>query len=110
MSPRSATAKAKALGGVFLMDHETFDVRGQWEVDRGPQHFAYDACWHLGHDTMVTSEWGTPDMFENGLIPEALSHGQSSRETETPITGCFCLNAGCHRFWKRNGIAGVVAG
>jgi selenium-binding protein 1 len=59
-------------GGVFLMDAETFDVRGQWEIDRGPQYFAYDAWWHLGHDTLVTSEWGTPDTFENGLIPEVL--------------------------------------
>lgn len=59
-------------GGIFLMDHETFDVRGQWEMDRGPQHFAYDAWWHLGHDTLVTSEWGTPDTFENGLIPDVL--------------------------------------
>ena len=64
--------EGKGPGGIFLMDHETFDVRGQWEMDRGPQHFAYDAWWHLGHDTMVTSEWGTPDTFENGLIPEVL--------------------------------------
>src|SRR5262249_40600386 len=62
-------AEGKAPGGVFLMDHETFDVRGRWEVDRGSQRFAYDAAWHLGHDTLVTSEWGTPDMFENGLVP-----------------------------------------
>ena len=64
--------EGKGPGGVFLMDHETFDVLGQWEMDRGPQQFAYDAWWHLGHDTMVTSEWGTPDTFENGLIPEVL--------------------------------------
>ena len=64
--------EGKGPGGVFLMDPESFDVRGQWEMDRGPQHFAYDAWWHLGHDTMVTSEWGTPDTFENGLIPEVL--------------------------------------
>ena len=64
--------EGKGPGGVFLMDHETFEVRGQWEIDRGPQHFAYDAWWHLGHDTLVTSEWGTPDTFENGLIPEVL--------------------------------------
>ena len=42
-------------GGIFLMDHETFEVRGQWEMDRGPQYLAYDAWWHLGHDTLVTS-------------------------------------------------------
>jgi len=66
------SADGKGPGGVFLMDHETFDVRGQWEVDRGPQRFGYDVAWHLGFDTAVTSEWGTPDMFENGLVPELL--------------------------------------
>ena len=64
--------EGKGPGGIFLMDHETFDVRGQWEMDRGPQQLAYDAWWHLGHDTLVTSEWGTPDTFENELIPEVL--------------------------------------
>ena len=47
-----ANAEGKAPGGVFVLDHETFDVLGGWEVDRGPQHFGYDAWWHLGHDTM----------------------------------------------------------
>lgn len=59
-------------GGIFLMDHETFEVRGRWEIDRGPQELAYDFWWHLGHDTMVTSEWGLPETFENGLVPEVL--------------------------------------
>jgi selenium-binding protein 1 len=59
-------------GGVFLMDHDTFDVLGRWEIDRGPQFLAYDAWWHLGQDTMVTSEWGTPDMIEDGLDPDLL--------------------------------------
>ena len=65
-------AEGKGPGGIFLMDHESFDVRGQWEMERGGQELAYDAWWHLGHDTMVTSEWGTPETFENGLIPEIL--------------------------------------
>ena len=64
--------EGKGPGGVFLMDHETFDVLGQMGNGSRPQQFAYDAWWHLGHDTMVTSEWGTPDTFENGLIPEVL--------------------------------------
>ncbi len=59
-------------GGVFLLDHDSFDVLGQWEMDRGPQYLAYDFWWHLGHDTMVTSEWGTPNMIENGLQPDLL--------------------------------------
>jgi len=65
-------AEGKGPGGVFVMDHESFDVLGRWEVDRGPQHFGYDMWWHLGYDTAVSSEWGTPDMFEDGLVPELL--------------------------------------
>jgi len=59
-------------GGILLLDHESFDVLGRWELDRGPQYLAYDFWWHLGHDTMLTSEWGTPNMVENGLNPELL--------------------------------------
>jgi selenium-binding protein 1 len=59
-------------GGVFIMDHETFEPLGRWEVERGPQYFAYDFWWHLGYDTMITSEWGTPNMIEGGLNPEIL--------------------------------------
>ncbi len=63
-------------GGVFMLDAETFDLRGRWEVDRGPQYFAYDFWWHLGYDTMITSEWGTPKMVENGVVPDLLLGGK----------------------------------
>jgi hypothetical protein len=29
-------------------------------------------CWHLGFDTIITSEWGTPNMVNKGLNPEIL--------------------------------------
>jgi methanethiol oxidase len=63
-------------GGVFVLDAETFDIRGRWEVDRGPQYLAYDFWWHLGYDTMITSEWGTPNMVENGVVPDLLLGGK----------------------------------
>src|SRR2546423_7980563 len=72
-------AEGKAPGGVFVMDQETFEPLGRWEVERGPQQLAYDAWWHLGYDTMVTSEWGTPDTFENGLVPEILLSSKYGR-------------------------------
>jgi selenium-binding protein 1 len=75
-----ANAEGKEPGGVFVIDHDTFNVRGKWEVDRGPQRFGYDMWWHLGHDTVVTSEWGTPDMFENGLVPELLLGAKYGRK------------------------------
>jgi selenium-binding protein 1 len=59
-------------GGIALLDHETFDVVGAWELDRGPQYLAYDFWYHLNHDTVITSEWGTPSMVEQGLVPELL--------------------------------------
>jgi selenium-binding protein 1 len=63
-------------GGIFLLDHFSFNVLGRWEMDRGPQNFAYDFWWHLGQDTMLTSEWGTPNMLENGINPELLLAGK----------------------------------
>ncbi len=59
-------------GGIFVLDHESFDVLGQWELGRGSQYLAYDFWWHLGYDTMITSEWGTPNMVEKGLDPDIL--------------------------------------
>ena len=69
----------KAPGGIFVMDHESFEPLGRWEVDRGPQQLAYDAWWHLGYDTMVTSEWGTPD-----TIRERPRSGAAARRQVRP--------------------------
>ena len=63
-------------GGIFVLDHETFELRGSWERDRGPQHLSYDFWWHLGHDVMITSEWGTPNMVKNGVDPSLLLAGK----------------------------------
>ncbi|WP_028058492.1 selenium-binding protein SBP56-related protein [Candidatus Solirubrobacter pratensis] len=59
-------------GGIFLLDHDDFSVRGAWETDRGPQELAYDFWWHLNYGTVITSEWGTPKMVEDGLVGELL--------------------------------------
>ena len=63
-------------GGVFLLDHEDFSVKGPWEADRGPQELAYDVWWNIGYDRIVTSEWGTPNMVEGGVNPELLLGGK----------------------------------
>ncbi len=63
-------------GGIFLLDHENFTVKGQWEADRGPQELAYDFWWHLNYGNVITSEWGTPNMVEDGLVPDLLLSNQ----------------------------------
>ena len=59
-------------GGVALIDHDTFEVIEQWELDRGTQFFAYDVWWHLQYDTVLTSEWGPISAIEKGLDPQDL--------------------------------------
>jgi methanethiol oxidase len=63
-------------GGILLLDHTSFEVKGRWEQARGPQHLAYDFTWHLTQDIMLTSEWGTPNMVEQGVNPELLLGGK----------------------------------
>jgi selenium-binding protein 1 len=63
---------ADGPGGIALLDHDTFDVLRAWETDRGPQYLAYDAWWHLNQNTLITSEWGTPSMIEDGINPDLL--------------------------------------
>jgi selenium-binding protein 1 len=72
MSNLGAAANGDGPGGVALIDHDTFEVTGAWETDRGDQYFAYDVWWHLNEDVAVTSEWATPSMIEDGLNPEDL--------------------------------------
>jgi methanethiol oxidase len=61
---------------VLLLDHDDFSPRGRWEIERGPQHLAYDVFWNIGYDTLLTSEWGTPNMVEGGINPELLLSNQ----------------------------------
>ncbi len=67
---------ADGPGGIFMLDHETFELQKAWEADRGPQYFQYDFWWHLGYGKMITSEWGTPSMFLDGVNPELLLGGK----------------------------------
>jgi methanethiol oxidase len=62
-------------GGIFVLDHDSFAVKGRFELDRGPQFLAYDFWWHLGYDVAITSEWGTPRMVEDGVNGEILLAG-----------------------------------
>jgi len=79
-------------GGIFRLDHDTFEVLGPWEADRGQQQLAYDFWWHLGHDTVITSEWGTPNMVKEGLNPELLLAGKYGHQLHV-----FDLNTRKHR-------------
>ena len=63
-------------GGIFMLDHYNFEVIGPWEKDRGDQELSYDFWWHITQDVMVSSEWGKPFQFEDGVVPEELLGGK----------------------------------
>lgn len=65
-------ANGDTPGGILILDHDTFDVRGRWELEYGVQTLAYDFWWNLGYDVMLTSSWGTPNMIRNGVDPNIL--------------------------------------
>src|SRR3954453_8768660 len=48
-------------GGVFLLDHEDFSVKGQWEADRGPQELAYAGGGNLGYARLAPGGGGAPN-------------------------------------------------
>ncbi len=58
--------------GIFIMDCDSFEIRGPWEIDHGGQVLAYDFWWHISQNVAVSSEWGRPPQFEGGLVPEEL--------------------------------------
>lgn len=58
--------------GIFVMDCQTFEIRGRYEIERGVQDKHYDFWWNLPRDYMVSSEWGLPPQFENGIVAEDL--------------------------------------
>lgn len=58
--------------GIFIMDCETFDIIGRYEMDRGSQDKHYDFWWNLPRDYMVSSGWGLPPQYENGVVVEDL--------------------------------------
>jgi selenium-binding protein 1 len=70
------TPNGDGPGGIFTIDPDDFHVIGRFEQDRGDQYLAYDFWWHLAQNTIVTSEWGTPNMIENGIVPELLLGNQ----------------------------------
>jgi len=57
-----------------VLDHLRVVVGGhqRFALASVRQWFGYDVWWHLDYDTVITSEWATPSMFENGLDPEDL--------------------------------------
>ena len=68
------TAMDRAASSCSITTPSTSSAAGRSTA--ATQYLHYDFWWHLGYDTMVSSEWGTPNMVETGVQPELLLDGQ----------------------------------
>lgn len=65
-------AGTDAPPGHFIMECETFEVPGRYEMDRDAQGKHCDFWWTLPRHCMVSSERGLPSQFGNGIVAEEL--------------------------------------
>ena len=66
-------------GGLMVLDSKDFSVLGRWEEDKGDQEFMYDFWYSPRQNTLISSEWGAPNTFNDGFNPEDVPAGKYGR-------------------------------
>jgi selenium-binding protein 1 len=72
-------ANGDAPGGFAVLDSKDFSVLGRWEQDPGDIKFNYDFWYSPRHNTLLSSEWGAPNTFQDGFDPEDVGKGKYGR-------------------------------
>uniref|UniRef100_A0A8C9WJ65 Methanethiol oxidase n=1 Tax=Scleropages formosus TaxID=113540 RepID=A0A8C9WJ65_SCLFO len=62
-------------GGFVLLDGETFEVIGNWELPGEAAPFGYDFWYQPRHNVMISTEWGAPKVLANGFNPNDVKAG-----------------------------------
>ncbi|XP_022529634.1 methanethiol oxidase [Astyanax mexicanus] len=62
-------------GGFVLLDGETFELVGNWELPGEARPFGYDFWYQPRHNVMISTEWGAPKRLANGFNPADLEAG-----------------------------------
>ncbi|XP_077111590.1 methanethiol oxidase [Ranitomeya variabilis] len=62
-------------GGFVLLDGETFEVKGNWEVQGEAAPYGYDFWYQPRHNVMMSTEWGAPKVLCNGFRIEDVAAG-----------------------------------
>lgn len=69
-------AEGNGPGGFAVLDSKDFSVLGRWENDKGDQELMYDFWYQPRKNTLVSSEWATPNTFEKGFDLQDVSAGK----------------------------------
>ncbi|XP_073465261.1 methanethiol oxidase-like [Aquarana catesbeiana] len=62
-------------GSFVLLDGETFEVKGNWEVEGNATPFGFDFWYQPRHNVMISSEMGAPKIFTKGFNIEDVKTG-----------------------------------
>uniref|UniRef100_A0A4W5K3S7 Methanethiol oxidase n=1 Tax=Hucho hucho TaxID=62062 RepID=A0A4W5K3S7_9TELE len=62
-------------GGFILLDGETFEVVGNWELPGEAAPFGYDFWYQPRHNVMMSTEWGAPKALADGFSMEHVKEG-----------------------------------
>ncbi|XP_073465260.1 methanethiol oxidase-like isoform X2 [Aquarana catesbeiana] len=62
-------------GSFVLLDGETFEVKGNWEVEGNATPFGHDFWYQPRHNVMISTEWGAPKIFTKGFNIEDVKAG-----------------------------------
>ncbi|XP_062394305.1 methanethiol oxidase [Sardina pilchardus] len=66
-------------GGFILLDGETFDVIGNWELPGDAAPMGYDFWYQPRHNVLMSTEWGAPKALGNGFDIEDVKAGLYGR-------------------------------
>jgi methanethiol oxidase len=72
-------ADGNSPGGFAVLDARDFSVAERWERDAGDMQFMYDFWYQPRQNTLVSSEWGAPNTFQDGFDPADVAAGKYGR-------------------------------
>jgi len=65
-------------GGFALLDGESFEVLGNWELPGDATAFGYDFWYQPRHNVMLSTEWGAPKFLADGFDIQHVKDGRAS--------------------------------
>ena len=72
-------ADGNAPGGFAVLDARDFSISERWEHDQSGVEFMYDFWYQPRQNTLVSSEWGAPNTFQDGFDPADVGAGKYGR-------------------------------
>jgi methanethiol oxidase len=72
-------ADGNGAGGFAVLDAQTFELKGRWENGGERPSLGYDFWYQPRKNTLVSSEFGEPNAYENGFDLDDVAAGRYGR-------------------------------